>query len=293
MAVKKRKSNWYIYLITFAAASVIAAMFLSVFWDILFPQRTSAVHGGISTDIPDSSNNMRTLFMLSEQSASIPTRFLVVSYQPADEAVYCVPLRSDMQVTASGGRTGTLAQIYSLGGVQAVLSGIQTTVGIKCDNYVKFDRDTFITMADAIGKIQVSLAYDVLAADGGVLFEAGNHSMNGSDLYTYLNYDNADYGADYQSLVLGSAAVSVLNDNLHGLSATVIQSYFTKLMNTVDTDITLEDYTARQQAFLFTSVESFNPGQYYIPYGEIRDGVFYLADDSKLTISERLKTNEE
>lgn len=293
MAVKKRRSNWYIYLITFVAAAAIAAMGLSIFWDILFPPKTHTYTGGISSDRPGAENNMTTLYMLAEQAASVPNRFMIVRYQPADDAVICIPLRAELVASASGGKTGTLSQLYSSGGVQAVLQGVQNTVGVTCDSYVKFDRDSFISMADAIGKVQVSLPYDVLAADGSVLFEAGNHQMNGNDLYTYINYDNVNYGEDYQSLVLGSVAVSIANSNLHGLSATVIQSYFSRLMNTVDTDITLEDYTSRQQAFLFTSVESYNPGQYYIPYGELADGQFTLSPDCKLTISQRLKLDEE
>ena len=288
MAVKRRKSNWYIYLITFIIAAAIAAMGMSIFWDVIFPEREASNYSGIRTDIPDASNNIKILFMLAEEKAGAPNRYLLMSYQPADETIVCIPIRSNMQATV-GNRTGTLSQLYSDGGVQTILYAIEGTMGVKCDNYVKFDRDSFIAIIDFIGKVSVSCAYDVLAADGSVLFESGSHSMNGTNLYTYINYDNPSYGEDYQSLVLGSAAVSIFNSNLHGLSATVIQSYFTKLMNTTDNNLTLEDYTKRQQAFLFTSVESYNPGQYYIPYGDTADGVFALSDNSKTTILERLK----
>ena len=288
MAVKRRKSNWYIYFTTFVIASAIAAMIMSIFWDVIFPEREQISYGGISTDIPDASNNIKILFMLSEEKAGAPSRYLLMSYQPADETIICIPIRSDMQATV-GNRTGTLSQLYTDGGVQTILYAVEGTLGVKCDNYVKFDRDSFVSMIDTIGRVSVSCAYDVLAADGSVLFESGNHSMNGTNLYTYISYDNPAYGDDYQSLVLGSAAVSIFNSNLHGLSATVIQSYFTKLMNTTDNNLTLEVYTKRQQAFLFTSVESYNPGQYYIPYGEIGGGMFVLADSSRTTILERLK----
>ena len=288
MAVKRRKSNWYIYLITFAVASAIAAMILSIFWNVIFPEREASNYSGISGDIPDASNNMKLLFMLSEEKAGAPSRYLLMSYQPADETIICIPIRSDMEAVV-GSRRGTLSQLYSDGGVQTIMYAIEGTMGVKCDGYVKFDRDSFVSFVDTLGRVSVSCAYDVLAADGSVLFEAGNHQMNGINLYTYINYDNPAYGDDYQSLVLGSAAVSIFNSNLHGLSATVIQSYFTKLMNTTDNNLKLEDYTKRQQAFLFTSVESYNPGQYYIPYGDMGNGVFKLADSSKTTILERLK----
>ena len=292
MAVKRRKSNWYIYLISFVIASAIAAMVMSIFWDVIFPQREASNYSGIRTDIPDASNNIKILFMLSEEKAGAPNRYLLMSYQPADEAIICIPIRSDMEA-AVGSRRGTLTQLYTDGGVQTVLYAIEGTMGVKCDSYVKFDRDSFVSMMDTLGRVSVSCAYDVLAADGSVLFESGNHSMNGTNLYTYISYDNPAYGDDYQSLVLGSAAVSIFNSNLRGLSATVIQSYFTKLMNTTDTNLTLEDYTKRQQAFLFTSTESYNPARYYIPYGDMGDGVFVLADSSRETIRERLKLTEQ
>ena len=288
MAAKRRKSNWYIYFITFVITSALAAMILSIFWDVIFPEKEASNYSGISGDIPDASNNMKILFMLSEEKAGAPNRYLLMSYQPADEAIICIPIRPDMEAVV-GNRRGTLAQLYSNGGVQTIMYAIEGTIGVKCDSYVKFDRDSFVSMIDTMGKVTVSCAYDVLAADGSVMFEAGSHQMNGTNLYTYINYDNPAYGNDYQSLVLGSAAVSIFNSNLHGLSSTVIQSYFTKLMNTTDNNLALEDYTKRQQAFLFTSVESYNPGQYYIPYGDVGEGVFILSDSSKTTILERLK----
>ena len=116
-------------------------------------------------------------------------------------------------------------------------------------------------MTDAIGKVNINCAYDVMNPDGSTLFETGDHSMNGNDLNV-----NASTG---------------------------LQSYYTKLINTADTNLTLEDYTKRQQAFLFTSTESNNPGQRYIPYGETADGMFVLSDSSRTTILERLGISED
>lgn len=292
MAVKKRrKSNWYIYFITFVLTAVLAAMGLSLIWDIIFVPKGEINRSGITSDVPDASNNITVLFMLSEEKAANPTRYMIVSYQPADEAVICVPIRADMRGQV-GSSQKTMSEFYSEGGVQSVLYAVEGAVGVKCDRYVKLDRESFISMADAIGKVSINCAYDVINPDGSVMFDVGVHSMGGNDLYMYLNYDNSSYGEDYQSQVAGSTAVSVINSNLRGLAATVIQSYFTKLINTADTNLTLEDYTKRQQAFLFTSTESNNPGQYYIPYGETENDMFILSDSSRETILERLKVEE-
>lgn len=287
MARKRRKSNWYIYFATFIVSSVLAAMVLSLIWDIIFVPKSEVNRSGITSDLPDASNNMIALFMLSEEKAANPTRYMIVSYQPAEEVIYCIPIRSNMQGQV-GYNYKTMDEFYSDGGVQSVLYAVEGAVGVKCDRYVKLDRESFVSMADAIGKVGVTCAYDVTNPDGSILFAAGPHSMGGNDLYMYLNYDNAAYGEDYQSQVAGSTAVAIANSNLRGLAATVIQSYFTKLINTADTNLTLEDYTKRQQAFLFTSTESNNPAQYYIPYGETKDGVFVLSESSKTTILERL-----
>ncbi len=289
---KRRKSNWYIYLITFILTAVLAAMGLSLIWDSIFVPKGEINRSGITSDMPDASNNITVLFMLSNEKAANPTIYMIVSYQPAEEAVICIPLRADLRGQV-GYNQKTLDEFYSEGGIQSVLYAIEGAVGVKCDRYVKLDRESFVSMADAIGKVNINCAYDVINPDGSVLFETGVHSMNGNDLYVYLNYDNSSYGEDYQSQVGGSTAVSIVNSNLRGLAATVIQSYFTKLINTADTDLTLEDYTKRQQAFLFTSTESNNPGQYYIPYGDTADGMFVLSDSSKTTILERLGIEEE
>lgn len=290
MAVK-RKSNWYIYLITFCIASALAAMILSLFWDILFAPKEEKKYSGITSDLPDSSNNMIALFMLSEEKAANPSIYMIISYQPADEEVICIPLKKTMNVRV-GNKLATINECYSNGGINSVLYGIEATIGVKCDRYAKFDRDGFIELIDLIGKVSVNCAYDVYANDGAVVFETGSHSMNGTDLYTYLNYVNPQYGEDYQSLAIGSAAVSMINSNLHGLAATVIQSFFTKTMNTSDNNFTIDDYTKRQQALLYTSTESYRPGQYYIPFGDSPDGTLTLSPDSRATILERLKIEE-
>ena len=226
--------------------------------------------------------------MLSEEKAANPTRYMIVSFQPADESVICIPLRSNLRARL-GNSVNTLDGFYTEGGISSVIYAVEGAVGVKCDRYVKADRESFVSIIDTIGRVSINCAYDVLANDGSVSLEAGSHSMTGNNLYNYINYDNPSYGDDYQSLVAGSAAVSLINNNLNGLSATVIQSYFTKIQNTMDTNFTLDDYTKRQQALVFTSTEIFDPGQYYIPYGETVDGMFVLSDNSKATILERLK----
>lgn len=288
MAVKRRKSNWYIYLAAFIVASVVAAMVMSIIWDMIFVSSERKNTSGIKSDLPDASNNIITLFMLSEEKAANPTRYMIVSFQPADEAIICIPLRSNLQARL-GNSVNTLDGFYTEGGINSVLYAVESAVGVKCDRYVKADRESFVSIIDAIGRVSINCAYDVLANDGSVSLEAGSHSMTGNNLYNYINYDNPSYGDDYQSLVAGSAAVSIINNNMNGLSATVIQSYFTKLQNTMDTNFTLDDYTKRQQALVFTSTEIYDPGQYYIPYGETADGVFVLSESSKETILERLK----
>ncbi len=155
MAVKRRKSNWYIYLIAFAAASVIAAMILSIFWDIIFVPKENKTTSGIKSDVPDASNNLITLFMLSEEKAANPSLYMIVSFQPADEAVFCIPLKTNMSVKV-GNKTATLDEFYSEGGIKSVLYGIEGTVGVKCDRYVKLDRDSLVALADVVGKLYIN-----------------------------------------------------------------------------------------------------------------------------------------
>ena len=87
-------------------------------------------------------------------------------------------------------------------------------------------------------------------------------------------------------------AMNMLNKNFRNLSSTELQRYAEKIISSTDTDITFSDYVEYQSALHYTTENTINPCEYYMPYGESDGGYFIISDNSKATIIDRLDIKE-
>lgn len=292
----KRKSNWYIYIITFIITAALLSLVVWKIWDYLFPAKETVTTNasGITDFRPDASNNMTVLLMLSEEKAAIPEYYMLVSYRPKDEVISLVPLRSDIYAT-EGGVSGNLMQIYQKNGSQGVMYAMENLLDVKCDFYVKFDKYSFIELANFGGTVSVNIPYTLTDPETGDLdFASGTQILDGEQLYKYITYKNFTEGIEYTNVVLGSVISSMINQNFRGLTTTDLQTIANMIINNADTDFKFDDYTARQKAFLYTTENTYNPAEYYIPYGESDEhGSFILSENSVLTIRDRMGIEEQ
>lgn len=285
----KRPSNWYIYLITFIIASFIAVMVVNRIWDSLFEETpyTTYTRTGAVDYRPDASHNMTVLVMLAEMKAATPEYYMLINYRPKDEVIMCIPISGNLKATV-GNFTGNLNEQYDNSGADGVKLAIENAIGVTCDKYIKFDKMSFTDFVDLTGTVSVNIPYDITEGDE-TLFTAGTSNFNGEQLYDYMTYQGFAEGEDYQMVVQSSAITSLLNSNMRNLSTTYLQNYANKILNTTDTDFSFVDYTEHQAAFMYTSENSYNPAEYYIPYGEVGgDGYFSIASNSIITIKERI-----
>ena len=93
--------------------------------------------------------------------------------------------------------------------------------------------------------------------------------------------------------VQGSAAMSLLNKNFRNMTSTQMQGLTETIISSTETDILFADYTAIQAVFSYTSENSINPSEYYIPYGVHDGGYFILSDAAKETMLDRMGITEE
>lgn len=287
----RRKSNWYIYVITFIITAALLSLVVWKIWDYLFPAKETVTTSvsGITDFRPDATNNMTVLLMLSEEKAAIPEYYMLVSYRPKDEVISLVPLRADTYTT-EGGVSGNLMQIYQQNGSQGVMYAMENLVGVKCDFYVKFDKAAFVEFANIAGTVSVNVPYTLTDPETGDLdFASGAQILDGEQLYKYITYKNFTEGVEYTSVVLGSTISAMINQNFRNLTTTDLQTFANQIINNADTDFEFDDYTTRQQAFLYTTENSYNPAEYYVPYGDYdENGYFILADNSASTIRDRM-----
>ncbi len=317
----KRKSNWYIYVITLVVSFAILGFFVSTIWDSLFPASRDS-QSGFNVNSADyrPSAEIRTtvLVMLSEMKAGTPTYYMLMNYRPRDEVIVFVPLPENMRVDY-GGNTGSLYEMYDNLGAEAVVGGLNGALGIECEHYIKFDRLSLIDFVDLTGDVYVNIPTDItetkteytletelVEVDGeeqevtrqvkkeveNVLFPAGAQYFGGEKLYDYLVYP-FPMGRDYSLAVHGSAAMNMLNRNFRDLSSTELQGYAEKIMSSTETDLSFSDYVEYQPVLQYTTENSINPCEYYIPYGENEGGYFILAANSAVTIRDRFGIGEE
>ncbi len=317
---ERRKSNWYIYVITLIVSFVLLGFFVSSIWDKLFPTEKDAqnAYSVNNADFrPSEDVQITALIMLSEMKAGTPDYYMIAKYRPRAEKIIFIPLRENMKVTYKG-NTGSLYEMYSNLGEKAVMGGIEETVGIKCDFYAKFDRLSFIDFVDLTGNVYVNIPVDItetktetyleteiIEIDGeeqevttqvkkdvkSVIFPAGSNYFDGETLYNYITYPFGN-GDDYELAIIGSAVMNMINRNFRDLSSTELQGYTEKIISSTDTNFMFTDYVEYQAVLQYTTENSINPCEYYIPYGEEDGGYFILAENSAQTIKDRFGIKE-
>ncbi len=288
MAVKK-KSNWYIYIIAFVITFVILGLIVRAMWGFLFPERddSSAAMAGTSDFRPDESVRLTCLAMLSETKAGVPQYYMLLNYRPRDEVVVCVPLKANT-IVSSGKYEGSIKEIYNAAGPAEVVKGINKTLGVDCGKYMKFDKTSFAEFVDLTGDVYIKVPNE-LSFGGTVMFEAGEQYMTGMELYSYMTFSDYGKGEDYRSAVHGSVIMNLINQNFRNRTATELQTFATKILNTAETDFIFDDFTANQSSFIYTTTSSVNPAEYYIPYGENdENGYFRISESSAATIRDRI-----
>lgn len=313
----KRKSNWYIYAITLIISFVILGFFVGEIWDSLFPAEDDAenAYSVNNADFrPSADIKINLLIMLSEMKAGTPDYYMLANYRPRDEVIVFVPLPENMKVSYKG-NSGSLYEMYSNLGEEAVMGGIFETLKIECDDYIKFDRLSFIDFVDLTGEVYVNIPTDIVEKkiekyletqiveiDGeeqevtvqvekpveNVIFPAGTQYFDGETLYNYMLYSFGK-GTDYTLAIHGSAVMNMINRNFRDLSSTELQSYVEKIISSTDTGIMFSDYVEYQPVLQYTTENSINPCEYYIPYGETEGGYFVIAENSAATIRDRLE----
>jgi len=296
----RRRSNWYIYLISFAATIVLLGLFILAFRDTLFPQNTG---GGVpdwrsfANYTPEAELDVTVLFMMGDEQGSVPNNYMLLNYRPRDEAVVVVPINSDTVLTTGsdeGWRNTSssvkITELYQNGGATKVIEGIAGALGVECDFYIHFDRSSFSGFMSSLGEVQVNIPYDF--SGGGLKLEAGEHKLSGGDLFVYMNNANfpeADVGEDYDLVIMGTAITTLINSNCRHMDAEAIQNAFGKIRNNATTNLTFKDYTDYQRALFYTSVNSINPAIYYVPFGQYEPDGFVLSEQSVAEIWSRFK----
>lgn len=287
----KRKSNWYIYFIAFGItiAFVVAAIF-SFRW-FLFPDKTESVgindNGELADDFkPTTAHNFVMLAMLSDASSDNPELFTIISYNAVSNEACLIPLPVGLSVEHTG---RTLSNIYYTQGGEEAVKAIEEAVGVRCESFVKMDREAFVSLATAFGNVEYNVGKTTIINDGNTVetINSGEQMFTAEKLFGYIM--KADFGDELNRLNNAADILSeLINQNFRNLDSSILDVYYEMIVGNSDTNMTEEQYKSRKAALLNTVEYGNEPVGYYIPYGEYtEDGGFKISENSIISIKQR------
>jgi anionic cell wall polymer biosynthesis LytR-Cps2A-Psr (LCP) family protein len=287
----RRRSNWYVYLISFAATTLLLVLIVFGFRDVLFPQNSARTTDQWRNTVftPNSDLDTTVLFMMSDSQGSAPRKYMLMNYRPADEVIVLVPLNADTKVTTTGRsiQSGRLTDLFTQGGAPLAAQGIADTLGLEVPFYVQLDRSSFTSFTSDLGEVTVNIPFDFSGGGIATLF-AGEHKLTGGDLFIYMTQANfPQAGANYDLVIMGSVISTLINSNLRNLDDETIQTTFMRILNNANTNLTNADFRHYQQALRYTSQVSVNPAGFYFAPGAYESNEFVLTEQAIAEILKR------
>lgn len=293
----RRKSNWYIYFIAFAVALAFAVMVIITFRGYLFPQRSAEVgltsSGELSENFtPTAEHNLTMLAMIADEENGIPQLYILAAYNAVDSRLTLIPLPNGISVSGEG---RTLTNVYAAQGGAGAAQAVSNALGIPCDKYAAFNRNTFIGLLTAYGNVRYDVPRTVIITDGVMsdTVNAGEQFFSSEKVFRYIMLAEFDDGESYRFNMVGDILSQLINQNSMYADGSLMDTYASYFSNSFDTNITQLDYEARKAAFLNTAQYTANPAEYYVPYGEYTDdGGFVISANSITTIRQKTSQDE-
>jgi anionic cell wall polymer biosynthesis LytR-Cps2A-Psr (LCP) family protein len=277
---RKRKSNWYIYIITFFVTLALLSFTVWSLWDYIRPQSRQASNMGSVNYVPSASDELNVLFMLGSDTNHVPEYYMLIHYKPHQGEIWCIPFRANTKVV-SGGTETTLAETYNRYGALSTAEAVGSLIGKTVKKYVYLSEQAFTGFMDLTGSIYLNIPYTI--TDDTFTIEAGSQLLSGKDTYQYISYKDHPNGEIYQYTVQAQVVTAIINQNMMGLTASTMQKYFSYLSENTITNFSFQDYTKHQQAFAYTTQNSRSPASYYIPNGEITPSGIFEVDAKSLS----------
>ena len=292
----KRRSNWYIYVITFIVTGLLIAVVSTMLLNSFYEAQRSGNTGNVSQQqgtlfVPDKSYNFTILLSLSENIDTAPERFMTLTYRADKNTVVLMPYLANTEINGK-----TLKTIFSESGGEETAKQLSAASGITIDKYIAFTESTVTEFFNMVGNttltIPKQLKYEDKEDNTVTLIEAGTRSFTGTQLYTYLMFP--DYGSSdiqYSCKIAATSVSAFINQNFLRASEKTLKSYADFIIGFTDTNITEDDYNKKIAGIVYTLGEATSLADYYIPYGENSGKNYIIVDNSWTRAKEVAEAN--
>lgn len=216
----------------------------------------SAVSGEAETEttaeitesgIPDVNADLTYFFWCAEEDRSgIHFAWLVDIEMPEREMkIYTVTPET---VIDYNGVESSLENIYASAGELQLAKAVESATGIELDGYAGSDGDSFKTMINNLGGVDVTVPEQVEYRGEGLtlILIKGKQNMKGDTLYKYMLYLESlgAKGRSMQANVLSEIFGSVFKPSYVNRCSKL----FSQFSNTLKTDLTIVDFSQAEEA---------------------------------------------
>ncbi len=146
------------------------------------------------------------------------------------------------------GTAMSLENVYAKLGETELAAAVESAFGFELDGYIGSDDDSFKNMINYFGGVDVTVPEQVEYRGDGLtlLLIKGKQTMKGDTLFKYLKYietQGAKSGS-MQANVLRAVFETIFEPQFVGKSSVI----FSKISNTLRTDLTIVDYSQAEKA---------------------------------------------
>lgn len=238
----------------------------------------------------DYSNSQETIIFIGADGNNI-NGIALLRIIPDELSVRIIPV-SPMVYSSVDGTEGSLSSLYSTGGLNYLISGVESAFGIETDHYIKITNDGWKSLVEYLGGVSnYSFPQDMYYKneETGEITSfsqgASTRTLWGDDLRRIITYPLYNGGNETKAQVTGELSAALINSVCSYNSGSVIsnmQSIFNVIYNNSETDVTSQTFSDVRDAYEYLISNTLNPASYRMPTGEWdANGYFRVSDTFK------------
>jgi cell envelope-related function transcriptional attenuator common domain len=199
---------------------------------------------------------------------------MVLMYDPIQEKMVMASLPRDLRVNVPGYGLDKINHAYAYGGRELIDQTIEELLGIKLDFSVKLDFDTFASIIEATGGVNIIAQKDFYKNENQLVIGQGEQLLNGKDALFYVRF-RSDGDGDYGRIARQQEVVKALMRNLSTMSLKkklqLVETYYNNGIETDANIAKLKEYLNMSGGDANLTFENYR----LKTYSEIIDGLWY------------------
>ena len=186
------------------------------------------------------------LFWCSDDSETELRFAWLVSFELPDRRASVCSLDLNRRI-AFGSETQSMRHIFRQKGIKTLVACIEAETEVEIDGYIGSDDESFKSMINYLGGIDITVPeqIDYRSDDLTVVLVKGKQNLKGDTLFKYLRYLGT---LDEKGRKLQASAMNEMLDYVfRPANANRCEYIFSKISNSLETDLTIVDYSSAEQ----------------------------------------------